>query len=243
MNTKIFYLFLFIILTSLSGCTSTAEPEEIIDRIPYMSLNVGDIREYYYSDGNSYITWEVVDKTIRTDNHEVFTIIESFQSAIGILYAVSYLFIWDDYLIRSELDSTDNVENPFNEERLAKLYPEDGDYFLGNKGAPDSTKIYMEVTLSDSISTHAGKFYRIAQYHQTESSNSSEMTIYYAEYYGHLGANIKNENGEGDVLLNYIKLNQEEIGAFVPLDTSLNRILINKNDFKMCAATNFIYIF
>ena len=223
---KYFQKLFFLFLLAMWSCDFSTSPDNVTQDAPFMSLHVGDIREYYDSLDNSYFKWEILNTTNRTDGLEVFTIEESFETIYGIFTNISYYFIRNGNLFRSNLDTANNPAlkniNPFYEQKLAKLYPMEGDHFLITEGVPDSNRLYMHVHFLDSISTPIRTFFDIAEYTQIDSNSTSEQKVFYTKEYGHLGTKIKNNSREGYILLNYLKLDGKEIGTFVPFDSTSN---------------------
>jgi hypothetical protein len=208
LNTLFLFAYLFV------GCDKNIiGPENLV---PYMSINVGDIRQYYVAPDNFYIQWEVIDKTFRTDSIETFSVIESYIFSNGIFKATTHYFIRDGYLIKTNIDSSLTSANTFNEERLARIYPSDGENFLINIGASDTNKLFMNVKIIDSLETNIITFNKIAEYEQIKNNNPTGFKSFYAQKYGHIGSIINNGNYEGKILLNYLKTNQYELGSYVP---------------------------
>jgi hypothetical protein len=222
LNTLFLFVYLFV------GCDKNiVGPENLA---PYMSLNVGDIRQYYVAPDNFYIQWEVISKTLRADSIETFTINESYILPNGIFNATTYYFIKDGYFIKTNIDTTLTSTNTFNEERLAKIYPSNGENFLINIGASDTNKLFMNVKMIDSLETNVITFKEIAEYEQIKNNNPTGFKSYYAKRYGHIGSIIHTRTDEVKILLNYLKTNQYELGSYVPYNIN-NKIPHIKQEF------------
>jgi hypothetical protein len=142
---------------------------------PYASLNLGDIHQYYDSTDNIYFQYKVIDTTRRVDGKKVFDVEEFYLLSVDLFRDTSHQFIKDNFLWTTQLDttsdSTKNEKNKFNEEKLAEVYPKDGDYFVSNKGLPDSQYIFIKIDFIDSVRTYCGTFMNIARYHSTGYNN------------------------------------------------------------------------
>ena len=212
LNTMFLFVSLFV------GCDKNiVEPENLV---PYMSLNIGDIRQYYVAPDNFYIQWEVIGKTFRADSVITFIVNESYILPNGIFNATTHYFIRDGYFIKTNIDSPLTTANTFNEERLAKIYPTNGENFLINIGAPDTNKLFMNVKIIDSLETNAITFKEIAEYEQIKNNNPTGFKSFYAKRYGHIGSIINTGNYEVKILLNYLKTNQYELGSYVPFNNN-----------------------
>ncbi|MGK9478020.1 hypothetical protein ACSSV9_14535, partial [Melioribacter sp. OK-6-Me] len=125
---KINFIF-FPVLLILFGCENSNEPLVIANE--YMSLNVGDIRQYcmpYSNNPEIHTVWKIAGKTHRSDGTEVFITEWYFYSYDSNSKYVSYYFIRDGFLIYTELEKTSTYQgNPYSEQRLAKISPNDGD--------------------------------------------------------------------------------------------------------------------
>ena len=233
---KMFYstVFFVVIVLSLISCKSPTEPEAPKELIPYMSLNIGDIRQFYDDPEGIYFQWKVVDTTKRADGQKVYELEESIYLSDVSFQTTLYYFIKDNYFLRTELNSvsnnTLNEKNKFDEQKLAKIFPKIGDYFLRTEGVADSEQVFFKVSFIDSLKTNCGKFKNVAQYEMIDSDSSSSQWIYYAPRYGHIGTIIANEYGTAKIFATYIKVGDEEIGEYTPLSS---RKLITNQKWKV----------
>ncbi len=203
----IFFSFT-IILIHISCSSNSTGPEEIDD---YMSLSVGDIREYYDADYDMYQIWEITGKTKRADSLDVF---------IGIYKSIydtsnnypSYYAIRDGYFVSTNLEKSTNLKNPFVEHRLAKLNPKDGDRWLQTEGVADSEKVYFSAEYVENYETPAAIFEDVIGF----TLSDIPLTVYYSKYFGHLGSSMPIPNSI-KISINYAKINGREVGEFVPL--------------------------
>lgn len=224
------FLFIdFVILLFISACENSNEPIDSSNE--YMSLNVGDIRQYsmpYSANPEIHTVWKITGKTYRSDSTEVF---------IGEWYIynldprnkrVSYYFIRDGFFYSTELEeSSEYPGNPYFEQKLAKVKPNDSDKWMQIVGYinPDSTKDYLTARYLGEYDTPAGKFqdvYNLISSQQLEDSSqvlegSEQSRIYYAKYWGHLG--IAFTDKQSDLfIVNYMKIKDKEIGQFISMD-------------------------
>lgn len=209
------YLFPLIVLIAFSviiSCDSnSSEPEDINE---YMSLSVGDIREYSITDLNMYQIWEIKAKTKRVDNTEVY--IGQWSSNLDSVDQndISYYFIRDGYFFSTNLVMTANVGNPFNEQKLAKIYPKDGDKWVHTEGGTDSNKSYFYSKYIGDYTTPAGSFKDVFGF-----TLDNFLTVYYAKQFGHIGSSSATNPKVSYAQINYAKINGKDIGKFVPFST------------------------
>lgn len=226
-----------IISTFLFGCKTSTEPEKPKELIPYISLNVGDIRQYYAETEGVYFQWRVLDTTKRVDGQKVFKLEELMFLPEGYYKAILYYFIKDNFYFATNLDTVSNDPlkrmnklngNKFNEQRLAEVYPKNGDYFLRNEVIADSEKVFFKVSIIDSMTINCGKFKNVAQYETINTDTSSwKLWIYYAPESGHIGSIIENNNGKQKISATYMKVNGKEIGKYTQLNSG--KLISNPN--------------
>lgn len=199
--------FIYSIVLFIS-CESTTETES---PTPYISLHVGDVRQYFSEVDSSYSKWSIIGETSRTDRQKVFIGVYG-EGTMDDTTSNSFYFIRDEYFYGTELDTISNqsieVINPFNEQRLAKVYPEDGDKWIHTEG---EDSIYFVAKYEGDKSTPAKDFNNVYGF-----TLNSFLTVYYAEGYGHIGSSLTNGDFYGFV--NYFKISGKEYGAYVPQD-------------------------
>ena len=198
------YLGFTILLAFISCSSNSTESEESTD---YMSLAVGDIREYFDTGIEEYQTWEIKGKIKRSDGLDVF--VGEWSSSIDTFTWSSYYAISDNYFISTELEKTNNSENPYHEQRLAKINPKDGDRWVHTLGVADSEKVYFSAKYIGNHSTLAEEFKDVFVF-----TLSDVLTIYDAKYYGNVGNSSPLDN-TFTISLNYAKISGKEIGNYV----------------------------
>jgi len=205
-------MLLFISLLSLLSCKSSTEP---IVPDAYMSLNVGDIRELLFQNDSTYMIFKIIGQTNRSDKQEVFIGEWSFSGALDSNLMKSYYFIKDGYFISTELDTTDNGQlinvNPFFEQKLAKIYPNDGDEWVSVAGFPDSNSSHFRSIFIGEKQTPASVFNSVFGFQL-----DSIITPLYAKKYGFIGSSISTSQDTNHISVNYLKINGKELGEFVP---------------------------
>lgn len=214
------YKFIIIIFLIITGCKSNTEP--ILQNLPkpYMSLHVGDIRQYYDDPEGLYLQTKIVDTTHRVDGQKVFVFEESFFSS-GVVYkGTNYYFIKNGFFLQTELDTvtnpTINHDNPFLESKLAKILPKKGDYFMRTAGVQDSEKVFFKINIIDSLNTTYKTFNNVAEYQVINSSPASlRGGSYYAESYGHIGSIFISNTDTAKIFIIYSKVGNKEIGKYV----------------------------
>lgn len=196
------------------NCSTDTEP--IIDKKkPFFSLHIGDIRQYF-DNKELYGQIKITDTLRRADGKKVFEFEESYLISNDIFKGTNYYFIEDNFFKETSLDTIKNpdlnLDNPFNEQKLAQLYPQDGVTFLRNYGASDSTKLYFHIKLLDTLKTKYKVFNDIAKYEVI--SPSLKGASYYAFGYGHIGSTLINGNDTLNLFITYLKVNDKEIGEY-----------------------------
>lgn len=227
---KINFIF-FSVLFILFGCESSNEPFDIANE--YMSLNIGDFRQYcmpYSNNPEIHAVWKIIGKAYRSDGTEVFITEWYFYSYDSNNKYVSYYFIRDGFLIYTELEKTSTYQgNPYSEQRLAKIFPNDGDVWLQTLGYlnPDSSMDYLTAKHLNDFSTPASKFKDVFSLVSSRGTSGTEVSeIYYAKYYGHIGYSVIGDSSSL-LLVNYMRINGREVGKYVEMENSKSTF---KND-------------
>lgn len=214
MPNKNILISIVILLLYLVGCDSTTEPLPIKPE-PYVSLHIGDIRQYTDNNG-LFVQSRIVDTTRRIDGQKVFVFEESQVSSDEIFKGTLYFYLDETFFIQTELDTVRspqvNYLNPFSEQRVAKLYPIDKNYFLRNKGAASSQEIFFLTSIIDSIKTIYKTFKNVAEYNIISLYESLRGASYYAQGYGHIGSLFINNNDTLKIFSTYIKVSGKELG-------------------------------
>lgn len=218
--------FLFLIIISfliISGCKTSTEPKDDSINDEYMSLNIGDIRQFYmpYNPNiTEHSVWEVTGKTHRSDGLEVF-ISEWYQTYYSPQSRrIEYDYIKDGYFYETQLDSTTEVPgNPFYEQRLAKIKPNDGDRWLQTAGYFDPKYPIDSIIAAhlDTYSTPAGEFKDVFSFEFTGGSKT-----YYAKYYGYLAMAFSTDPSDL-YTANYVKIKGKEMGKYFKMDSLLSK--------------------
>ena len=223
-NNIILIFFIMICLLYLTSCKHSTEPNDnFIFDDDYMSLNVGDIRQFYMP-YNSVLTehsvWEVTGKTHRSDGVEVFISEWYTLNYFPESRRLEYDYIKDGYLYETQLDSTTDVPgNPFYEQRLAKIRPNDGDKWLQTAGYFDPKYPIDSIVAQhlDSYNTPAGEFKDVFSIEFTGGSKT-----YYAKYYGYLAMAFS--TAPSDLfIVNYLKIKGREMGKYFKMDSLLSK--------------------
>ena len=94
MKSVILLLIGLIFLLLANSCkdngTGQEKPKE---EIPYMTLSIGDVRQFYDDPEGVYLPWKVVDTTIRVDGQKVHEVEESIYLYDVSFQATPYYFI------------------------------------------------------------------------------------------------------------------------------------------------------
>ncbi|MDH7605133.1 MAG: hypothetical protein QHH13_09550 [Melioribacter sp.] len=225
------FVFTFIVF----GCESSNEPFDFANE--YMSLNIGDIRQYcmpYSNNPEIHTVWKIVGKTYRSDGQEVFLTEWYYYSYDPNNKYVSYYFIRDGFLYFTELEKSSNYpENPYSEQRLAKILPEDGDIWMQTVGYlnPDSSKDYLTAKHLNEFNTPASKFKDVFAIISSKGTSDTEISeIYYAKYFGHIGYSVIGDSSSF-LLVNYMSIKGREVGNYVEMENS--KSIYKKDNFKI----------
>lgn len=224
---KKIYWILFILMILSFGCESPSEVPEYIEPTPYMSLNVGDIRQFSvvteYSDRIVEYRKEIVisDTLKRTDGKTVYSVVETYLGSYGSLYKkTTYAFIKDGYYWETELDTVSNYwlekDNPFREAKMTNIFPDGDEYFRQIDIEDEYNPDYNMISLIDSFTTPIKTFYNVQKCISKGYSISGKITHYYAPKYGLIGREEIYLYTD-KLTLRYLKVNGEEIGEYVPL--------------------------
>ncbi len=142
-NTKkLIFILTSILITFCISCSEPNGPK--IQNLPFVSLTIGDERQFFLSTDSSTILYAVKDKLLRSDGLTVYSY--EWHYGIDTIPFISYYAIKDGFFIATELDTVRDStiylpNNPFCEQRLAKLYPKDGDIWQSIAG--DSTSPFF----------------------------------------------------------------------------------------------------
>jgi len=224
-----------IYLLNNSGCKSSTEPNDDSINNEYMSLNIGDIRQFYmpYNSGlTEHSVWKVTGKTHRSDGLEVFISEWYILNYSPQNKTIEYNFIKDGYYYYTKLDSTTDVPgNPFFEQRLAKIRPNNGDKWLQTSASYFDPKYPIDSVKAahlDSYSTPAGVFKDVFSFEFTGGGKS-----YYAKYFGYIGAAFSTDPNDL-FIANYVKIKGKEMGKYFKMDSLLTKSTnISYNKIKM----------
>ena len=203
-------LFFFIII--LSGCSKPTEPIQI-PQASFTPLNIGDIKQYINVVDSSTLLVQVVDTLKRTDGLKVFQI----NWITGALSPrITFYAVRDGYFVNTLLDSVQNSTNPFNEQRIAKSNPANGDTWQDFAG--DSVSSYVTAVFYQSKKTTMGTIPNVFGFlfhNKSALTTDSGLTPYYAENIGYIGTDYNND-GQLDLSLTYAKVGDKIYGALWP---------------------------
>lgn len=232
------------ILFLIASCEQSTELPEPIPPPPYMSLQIGDMWQIYDPATDFYTQSEIVGTTNRTDGIKVFVEFRSVVLSDGLYVGQLCNYIANDYLLQTNKDTTGNLKgNRYEEHKLAKVFPHDGDYFLQTEGSADSNKVYFTVKMIDSLATPCGTFRNVAQYSVSGSLFKYPTNIYYAPYYGYIGSSVYVGDREYDLFITYVRRNGRELGKFNQLLSTSSSNQSKQNEFLKKVLTNNLYNF
>jgi hypothetical protein len=199
-----------------------------------MSLHIGDLRQYSDENRTTFIQWEVTDTTNRIDGQNVYKVLETIFIDHDIYKSFHYYFIKDSFFIETELDTISIGtsfrikqlnKKKYNEQRLAKIYPKDGDYFAKRIDVSDSEKSFFKIHLLESMEFPCGRIKNIARYESIDTDTTSNQFIFYSPIFGHVGSIFESTRGVGKMFATYIRVDKQEIGNYSELKKILTKQL------------------
>lgn len=216
------------------SCVSPSKPTQLskpfttpLDTVEssasYAQLNVGDVRQYVYSDDSSTWLIEIVGKTYREDGQEICIEKETQGTDAP---DTSYEFIRDGYLITTFLDTLDTTNNPgwtyipsnpFWEELLAEINPKDGDEWIHTRNS-DST-FHWVARKSGGFATICSTFTDVFAF-DLYDTNRVMLTAYYARGMDLVGSTT-NDSTHFSISCCYMKVDGIEVGVLRPARASI----------------------
>lgn len=209
MNSKnILFLCAISMLCLFVSCSDSVSTKT--NKQPLVSLAVGDERQFIYTVDSSTIFFVITGQKQRSDGLNTFVCEEYYGK--NTTPFVSYYAIKDGYYISTRLDTTYDPRihmpnNPYCEQRLAKLFPNDGDTW--QNWETDSTYSSFTTKSIGSQKTPAGVFNNCFGF-----TWSNRLNVNYAEGIGHISSTFL-EDGTAYVST-YIKVNGKVYGNKFP---------------------------
>ena len=215
------------------SCVSPSKPGELskpfttpLDTVEssasYAQLNVGDVRQYVYSDDSSTFLIEIVGKTYRDDGQEVSIETETQGTSAPDTF---YEFIRDGYLITTLLDTLDTTKNPgwtyipsnpFWEELLAETNPKDGDKWIHTRN--NESTFYWAARAFDGFTAICSTFTHVFAF-DLYDTNRVMLTAYYAMGMDWVGSTT-NDSTHFIISCCYMKVDGIEVGVLRPARAS-----------------------
>lgn len=197
-----------ILMTLFIACSDSVEPE--IQNLPYVALTIGDERQFFFTTDSSTILYTTKEKLVRSDGYPVYTY--EWYYGKDTIPMVRYYAIKDGFFISTELDTVRDStyylpENPFFEQRLAKLYPKDGDFWQNIVG--DSSARYFVAKNIGTQKTPAGVFNNSFGF-----TLDNFLSVNYSKGIGHISS-IFLPDSTG-ILSCYLKVNGKVYGKKIP---------------------------
>lgn len=216
-NKDFQYLFTFIFILIVFVSCDTSEPT--LDEIdsPYITLSVGDFRQYYIIQRDLYVNWEIVDKIDTVDNLEIYKITESYYFPIGPITGILYYFIADNFLWEIVPDTSTDGPDIKKATRVAQVYPIENMVFETGGLYPDSSSINIHVAFIDTIKVQAGTFLKVAQHSRNNNTFFDNFKSFYAKEWGLVASQITTPSEVIDIESVYLKVNNQEIGNYKEL--------------------------
>jgi hypothetical protein len=216
---NIFYpFFIFILFLSCQNFMS-GMPNSRDDDQSYMPLNVGDVRQIIGTADSSTMLMSIVGTTYRIDGTQVYCIEWKWGNLVP---DTLYYFNRDGYSLSTELDTTPDYFfnpsiNPFNEQRMARLHPKDGELFFNSPDSSDD--IFWIARKEEPLKTFCGIFEDVFSFnlYSTYATYAEPYIItYYGKGYGYLGTSVITTS-EIDFQVSYIRAGNKTVGTMWPI--------------------------
>lgn len=227
LTKKLIVLYSILLISVINTCSDSVEPES--ENLPYVSLTIGDERQLFFTTDSSTISYLVKEKLKRSDGYEVYA--AEWYYGKDTIPIVSHYAIKEGYFIATELDTVNDSthflpENPYREQRLAKLYPKDGDAWLNIPG--DSNAVFFVAKSIGTQQTPAGIFNNSYSY-----TLDNFLSVNYSKGIGHISSIILQDST--GLLTNYIKVRGKTYGKKIPpKDPQIPGTFLNKEIRKHC---------
>jgi hypothetical protein len=220
--TKIipFFNYIILIIGLIYSCSDSVEPDNT--DVPYVSLNINDERQFIYLRDSSTVLYKVKEHAVRSDGFPVY-LFEWRRGTDSATY--SYYAIKDGFFISTQIDTVRDsinylVQNPFREQRLAKLFPAEGDTWIKIIG--ENPPSYFIANYFSHKNTPAADFKDVFGF------IDNSITVFYAKGIGHIASTLMQDSVE--ILATYIKVNGKIYGEKIPpRDPILKKITTIEN--------------
>lgn len=229
---KMSFKLLILSISFLLSCDFTTKPN--IEFVPYTQRNVGEVKQIIFSDDSSTWLIEVIGKTKRKDGQEVYIVKETKGTSSP---DTVYDFIKDGYLVATQLDTIDTLEdtcytyipsNPFYEEYLAKVEPKDGDKWIHTKD--DDSTFYWIAKRVERFTAICSTFTNVFAFDLFDTSRII-LTTYYAQGFDWVGSTTS-DSLNLSASCSYMKINGKEIGLLRPAKDVTGNHVLKKKIFK-----------
>ncbi|RPI72978.1 MAG: hypothetical protein EHM47_07050 [Ignavibacteriales bacterium] len=201
-------LILFLIFNLFISCTDPVGPG--VPGIPFVSLTVGDERQFMFNTDSSTILYKVKYEVLRSDGLQVF--VYEWLYGEDSIPRLDYYALKDGFFIATELDTVRGTisylpDNPFREQRIAKLYPQEGEVWQSIIG--DSTSLFFTAKNIGVQKTPAGLFNNCYGF-----VLDNALSVNYAKGIGHVSSIFLSDNT--GYVSTYIKVKSTTYGTKVP---------------------------
>jgi hypothetical protein len=198
----------FLLFSLFLACTELVGPTFL--NPPFVSLTIGDERQFIDKADSSTVLYIVKEKIQRSDGLDVY--IFEWYSGTDTNSWKSYYAIKDGFFIATELEIVSDSNyylptNPYREQRLAKLYPEDGEIWQSIPG--DSTSSYFSAKSIGKQTTPAGTFDNSFSF-----TLDNLLSVNYSKGIGHISSIVLSDSS--GILSTYIKVNGKIYGTKFP---------------------------
>ncbi|HQF43847.1 MAG TPA: hypothetical protein PK073_13140 [Ignavibacteriaceae bacterium] len=201
-------VLIFSIYNLLISCSESVEPTK--SALSYVPITVGDERQIVFTEDSSTIFYEVTGTVNRSDGMEVYKY--SWYYGTDTIRNIEYYGIKDGFFISTKLDTVRDSSyylpsNPYFEQKLAKLYPNNGDTWQSIPG--DSSSLYFIAQDIGTQHTFAGTFNNCYGYRLDNIISAN-----YSKGIGHIASTFPSYSFA--YLSSYIKVNNRVYGSKMP---------------------------
>lgn len=204
---------MFISIAAVMGIFfACSHPSEVVPAAtPYMNMHIGDVRQILIPIGNdtSLQTYEVTGLTQRGDGQQLYSWVINGDSTYPLFY-----YLGSEYFISSLVNKTTDSSavrvNPYEEQKLAKLFPQPGDTWASFPG--NSKSLTFTARYVGDKTTLCGIF------HNVYAFKADIIEEYYAPNVGWIGSLLLSDSTFCSA--KYLKVNGVEYGVRSAITTT-----------------------
>lgn len=210
------------------SCDGISDPAYEILNEPYITLDVGDLRQYYIVQRDLFVNWEIIERIDTIKDFGIYKVIETYYFPIGTLEGTFYYFINENFLWEIVPDTSAEKPDLNKAIKIAQVHPQNGLVFESGQLYPDFSSVNISVNFIDSIKLPSGTYYHVAVYSRLNKEFSDDFISYYSKFWGHIASKITTPDELIEIKSVYLKVKNKEIGNYK--DLIYHKILTGKNE-------------